>query len=495
LIASDAKYWNVQAVGGSFIDMADTYASWAKEEFGRARLGDVRRVRRLVQLAAAAARKPDGCLPAVLEDAADREAGFRFVENEDVPVAAIADASHAATARRCGKETQVIVPVDGSSLTMPNDARLRGFGTVGARRYQRQGVQVMSALALTKRGVPLGLLAQDVWVRGRKATAPRKGRGSKHDRRPREERESYAWVRVLRTAIEHLGTHAPGATPWFQMDRGADCLSVLAHAEDAGLHVTVRACRERRLRWPDGREGYLLDAITTQPVVGRYEVEVPARPEQVARRAIMDLRFARLPLLLRISKKKRRIVETQVILAIERHPPVGQTPLRWMLFTTHAVTTIADALEVVAAYSLRWRIEEFHKTWKSGACRIEESRLQALDHLLRWATIMAAVAARIERIKHLSRQTPEAPATVEYSRDEIDAALLLYKPRRTKIHIPYDLGDTPSVGEVTRWIASLGGYMGSRNSPPPGTIVLRRGLERVQTAAATLAALREQKSG
>ncbi|MGH2610122.1 MAG: IS4 family transposase [Tepidiformaceae bacterium] len=480
---------------GGLVSMADAHRLWAETEFGRAGLGDVRRVRRLVRLAAAAARKPDGCLPAVLEGAADREAGFRFVENEDVPVAAIANASHAATARRCVKEAQVIVPVDGSSLTMPSDRRLRGFGAVGARRYKRQGVQVMSALALTEGGVPLGLLAQDVWVRGRKATAPRKGRGSKHDRRPREARESYAWVRVLRTAVEHLGTHAPATTPWFQMDRGADCLSVLAHAHDAGLRVTVRACRERRLRWPDGREGYLFDAIATQPVVGSYELAVPARPDQVARRAVLDIRFTRLPLLLRVSKKKRRVVETQVLLAIERHPPVGQTPLRWMLFTTHPVATIADALQILAAYALRWRIEDFHKTWKSGACRIEESRLQALDHLLRWATIMAAVAARIERIKHLSRQTPDVPATVEYSRDEIDATLLLYKPTLTKIHIPYNLGDTPTVGEVTRWIASLGGYMGSRNSPPPGTIVLRRGLERIQAAATALAALREQRSG
>jgi hypothetical protein len=452
-------------------------------------------VRRLVDLAAAAVRKPDGRLTAVLEDSAAREGGFRFVENRAVPFEEVGRTSYDAAARRCVGHDVILVPVDQTSLTVPTDDRARGFGPVGARRFKRQGVQVMSALALGEDGVPLGLLAQDWWTRGPRATAPRRGRGSKHDRRPREERESYAWVRVLRQTTERLRAQAPKTTPWYQMDRGADCLSVLAHAEDEGLEVTIRACRERRLRWPDGGQGYLLASIAAQPVIGAYDVEVPARADQVARRAKMEVRVARLPLQLRLSKKKRRVVVTQVILATEKDSPAGQKPLRWLLFSTRPVQTIADAVAVVHGYAQRWRIEDFHKTWKSGSCRVEESRLQAVDHFLRWATIMAAVAARIERIKHLSRKTPEQSATIEYSRDEIDAALLLYKPKRTKIVVPYELGDTPSVGEVTRWIASLGGYMGSRNSPPPGSIVLRRGLERVQAAAAALAALREQRSG
>lgn len=475
--------------------MADACVGWAEEEFGRAGLGDVRRVRRLVRLAAGAARKPDGRLTGVFEDTAEREAAFRFVENDQNDWSILAESSHGATARRCAKHDHVIVPIDGSSLTLTTDQRAQGFGPVGARRFGRQGVQVMTALALDGRGTPLGLLGLDYWVRGPSATSPRPGRGSKHDKRPREQRESYAWVRVLAGAQRQMERHAPQTKAWFQMDRGADCLSVLAHAEDAGLLMTIRACRERRLRWPDGREGYLLHAIAAQPVVGTYCLDVPARAEQVERKATMELRVARLPLELRLSKKRRRIVDTNVILASERDAPSGQKPLRWLLFTTHAVATLSNVLEVVRAYALRWRIEDFHKTWKSGSCRVEASRLQALDHFLRWATLMASVAARIERLKHLSRNTPDVPATVEYTRDEIDAALLLYKPRRTKIVVPYDLGDTPPIGVVTRWVALLGGYMGSKNSPPPGSVVLRRGLERVQAVAEALAALRERRSG
>jgi hypothetical protein len=105
---------------------------------------------------------------------------------------------------------------------------------------------------------------------------------------------------------------------------------------------------------------------------------------------------------------------------------------------------------------------------------------------------MAAVATRIERIKHLSRDQPELPATTEYTQDEIDAAIVL---RANETRVAYKPGDVPTLGEVTRWIADLGGYMGSRRSPPPGSVVLRRGLEQVAAAAIAIKALREGRSG
>ena len=105
---------------------------------------------------------------------------------------------------------------------------------------------------------------------------------------------------------------------------------------------------------------------------------------------------------------------------------------------------------------------------------------------------MAAVAARIERIKHRSRSEPELPATVEYTQDEIDATIVL---RSHETRVSQKPGDVPTLGEVTKWIADLGGYMGSKRSPPPGSVVLRRGMEQVAAAAIAIKALRERRSG
>ena len=78
------------------------------------------------------------------------------------------------------------------------------------------------------------------------------------------------------------------------------------------------------------------------------------------------------------------------------------------------------------------------------------------------------------------------------SQDEIDAVILLRSKDRP---VPYRLGAVPTLGEVTGWIAALGGYMGSKNSPPPGATVLARGLERIETAAQVLALQRQSGHG
>jgi hypothetical protein len=272
-------------------------------------------------------------------------------------------------------------------------------------------------------------------------------------------------------------------------------LSVLALAQDEQLLVTVRATYDRRLHWANGKVGHLLSSVKQQQVAGHYEVEVSERKGQQgqqARRARMAVRFLKAPLALPLSKKRRRTVWMNVVLATEIGAPTGQKPLQWMLLTNHPVRTLKDALAVVDAYALRWRVEDFHKTWKSGACDIEASQLQARDHFLRWATITAAVAIRIERIKHLSRTAPDRPATDEYTQDEIDAAILL---RKNETNVHHQLGDVPTLGEVTRWIADLGGYMGSKRSPPPGTVVLRRGLEQIAAAVIAVRAMRPTRLG
>ena len=51
-----------------------------------------------------------------------------------------------------------------------------------------------------------------------------------------------------------------------------------------------------------------------------------------------------------------------VVLAREIAPPDGIEPIEWLLVTTLAVTTAADAERIVTWYRSRWRIERFHFT-------------------------------------------------------------------------------------------------------------------------------------
>jgi hypothetical protein len=48
-------------------------------------------------------------------------------------------------------------------------------------------------------------------------------------------------------------------------------------------------------------------------------------------------------------------------------------------------------------------------------------------------------------------------------------------------------------GEMTRWVADIGGYTGKSSGGPPGIRVIARGFERVEAAAVAIASLRKDR--
>src|SRR5678815_5278638 len=99
--------------------------------------------------------------------------------------------------------------------------------------------------------------------------------------------------------------------------------------------------------------------------------------------------------------------------------------LRWTLITNARVQTLHEAITVVNGYTTRWRIEEFHRAWKRGVCHVEDTQLRSRQAIIKWATILGAVAVRATRLAYLAREKPDLPASEEFSPAEIAAAVLL----------------------------------------------------------------------
>jgi len=462
----------------------ETAQQWASQEFGTAELGDARRSRRLVKLAASFAERPAGKITEVMQVPAEREAAFRFVENGAIESAAIARAHHRATAERCGEVSDILVPVDQTSLAITDRIGKTGFGRVGGQKSDRtKGLQVTSALAVTADGVSEGLLAQHWWSRQKKTTPPK----WKKDRRPAEERESILWRLALESAEEALREKAPNTRAWYQMDRGADSSALLELVTKRGIRATFRSAYSRKLEGG----GYLHAHMLKQPVLHRYEVAIPARKKKLkqvpARVARLSLRAAPVEIVTTNLKGKRMgTVNLYCVHVRETRPPRWAKRLEWWLLTTVPAKTADEAIAVVNAYRVRWRVEEFHRAWKSGVCRVEDSQLHSADAFKRWATIGSAVAARTERIKTASRQTPDADAETEFSREEIDAAIILYKASK------HSVGDQVTLSEAVDMIARLGGYIGKSSGGPPGVRVIQRGLDRLQGAVEALEWMRKK---
>ncbi len=158
------------------------------------------------------------------------------------------------------------------------------------------------------------------------------------------------------------------------------------------------------------------------------------------------------------------------VLVEEQTPPDGCDPISWLLATTLPITTSDDVKLIVRAYCVRWQIEIFFKTLKSG-CRVERRQFETLDRLMNSVAVYSIIAWRIMYLCRLGRECPDLNCEVVFEPCEWKAVYVALK-RQDPPEVP------PRLNEVIRMIATLGGYV-DRNSTDPGPQTLWVGLQRV----------------
>ena len=154
-------------------------------------------------------------------------------------------------------------------------------------------------------------------------------------------------------------------------------------------------------------------------------------------------------------------------------PPKGAKAICWRLLTTLPVETAAAAVEKVRWYAQRWQIEIIHKVLKSG-CKVEQRQLETAARLRRVVVVDLIVAWRVLALCKAGRETPEGLASDWLSANEW-RALWCYMNET-----PRSPRTAPSLRQVVRWIAQLGGFLGRRGDGEPGPIVLWRGLQQLR---------------
>jgi hypothetical protein len=466
-------------------ETASSADAWAVEEFGHADLGDKRRTKRLVRMAAQVTLCPSGKVSEVFQSDAERQGAYDLLESPHVDAEAVIEAMGVASARRCTGELYVFVALDGSSLTLTDHNRSKDFGRVGVHGRGTRGLKVVCSLAIDSQGVPLGLTSMQWWARGPKQKT--------HSAKRRlDEKELGYWANGLTETRELLATEAPGCCAWYQLDREADAWQLLLRLSTSGHLFTVRGKANRRLMSETGAPRYVYDELARPRAnKGSFSLQISASPGRTERSARMSAYAAPVTLSLRDDRTKRRHALPLYAVCIRETSsvPAGEERIQWLLYTNYPVETLEQARLVAYGYSQRWRIEDLFRTWKSGQCNVESTQLQGTQQVKIWASMLAATAARTERLKHLSRTQPDLPATEELAPHEVEAVVLLKRKRKKKTEqIPEGI---PTIAMVVLWIAELGGYTGKSSGGPPGSVTISRGLERLAPAAEMLRVLRE----
>ena len=458
---------------------------WAERCFSGAELGDVRRTKRLVSMAYRTALRPAPHVTQVFRSKAERQAAYDFLEHEEVPFDGVSEALFRSTARASESEERVLIVLDGSSLTLTDCSRAKDFGAIGTYSQGARGIKVMNAVALTTTGGMIGVADQQWWTRQRRVVRSRYRR--------KDERESRYWRSAMERVGERFASCAPDTKLHFMADREGDAALLICALVDAGHEFTIRSAAKRNVLKGVNRQN-LLDVLVKRPVLARIEVDVPATRGCAPRSARLEVRAARLPILFKDRYNKYghgKLVHISVVWARERSRAGNGDPVEWVLFTSVDVTTARSACETLRRYTLRWRIEDFHRTWKSGLCRVEDTQLRSTGAVVKWATILAAVASRAEHLRRRARDEPNAPATDELTADEIEAVVFLTNEARSSRSKRATAAGL-TLATAVRWIADLGGYVGNRGSGPPGATTIGRGLEPVLLAASILAQLRTE---
>lgn len=131
-----------------------------------------------------------------------------------------------------------------------------------------------------------------------------------------------------------------------------------------------------------------------------------------------------------------------------------------------------EALEKLTWYAMRWKIETFHKILKSG-CRAEASRLRTAERIVILIAVFCILSWRVFWMTMMNRVAPTAPPTVALTPLEAHVLDRLPCGPTKPHHQPRTLSD------YLMKIARLGGYLARSKDPPPGNMVMWRGLSRL----------------
>jgi hypothetical protein len=114
-------------------------------------------------------------------------------------------------------------------------------------------------------------------------------------------------------------------------------------------------------------------------------------------------------------------------------------------------------------------IETFHKILKSG-CRAEESRLRTAERLVNLLALFCILSWRVFWVTMLRRAAPLLKASMVFTHVELQVLQCLQNKNM--------LGRA-SLDCYILQLAKLGGYLARATDPPPGTLVIWRGLSRL----------------
>jgi hypothetical protein len=401
---------------------------------------------------------PEESIPKASQNSAVSQSIYRFWSNKKISPKQISESHRPSVLKRVNSQKVVLAIQDTTDLDFSGLKKTKGLGFIN--QSTQQGIKVHSCLAVSGEGEPLGILHQQTWTR-----TERSGKKDKRRQKATKDKESQRWLDTLQASekgvdesvcILHMG------------DREADIYDLFVQPRQDNSELLIRAEHNRKVQH---ELQYLIPALEQAPIMAEKTIELERNPERAARQATLTVRVMTVTIEVPANHKQRsryQPVTLNALLVEEPTPPSEGTPIRWLLLTTLSIDTAQQAWQCVYWYSLRWLIERFHFTLKSG-CRIEHLQLETASRLLNALATFSIVACRLMGLTYQARLTPDAPCDSVLQPSEWRLLRRKFAPKNRS-------AKPPSLRQAIRWIAQLGGFLARSGDAEPGLKTLWRGM-------------------
>jgi hypothetical protein len=467
-------------------------APWVLEEMKTADLNDERLNKRFLEVLDRLGKRPTASIPAACGGAAEMAAAYRWFDNEKVTFDKVLQPHIDATRKRIASQPTVVLVQDTSELDVTRpEQQVEGAGPLDGD--SRRGALLHLMHAFTPNGTALGTVHASNLVRSDDKPLNATKSRAQRQTTPIENKESYRWLIALRQAQEEARLQ-PVTQFICVADSESDIYELLAEATagPGNADWIVRACQDRALQ-PDSEgetepAGSLREQLLAAPVLYTETIFVRGRKAKVSceergrrqpresREAEVEVRAVRLTLR-PPDRPDRKLpsISMNAVMVRELNPPEGEPAVEWILLTDLPIGTIEQVQAVVQTYTVRWMIEIFFRTLKSG-CRVEERRFEHIDRLLPCLAIYLIVTWRTLYVCRLGRECPDISCEAVFEPAEWKSVyhVVLGKLPRTP----------PKLQDMVRTVAQLGGYVNRKRKDPPGPQTVWLGLQRLHDIAA-----------
>lgn len=460
--------------------------NWAQNLFGSAPLGDKRRTDRLVTVAAHLARHTGQSVASACEgDEALVEGAYRFIRNDNIGASVFRLSAFRETVASTADMGDILAMEDTTSLSYRHEVASE-LGKLGKSTDKSRGWWVHSVLLVQADTLQtIGLAHQEWWCRP-------------NNPNDADLKESGKWETAstrLRSLFEQRMKQVISVC-----DRESDIFDYLVDKQGHNERFVVRGKHLRAVEEEPTLN--LLDYLKAQPVLGGYQVSVPQKgmadkhgkkKNRPARKASLEVKTASVTF-----TQKGKPVSLNAVWAEEISPPSSETGLRWLLLTSEPVATLSEALRVIRIYAARWRIEDFHKAWKTG-CGAERQRMAEPENLERVVSILAFVAVRLMQLResfalpyYLKSQglMKEAAQVASLACDRV----LVEDEWRLLAYLEGDRvekGKIPTLEWAYKALAKLGGFTDTKRTGIAGWDTLWKGWNTLQDRVSGYRSARE----